>query len=50
MQLNWERKTEEFFNPPKDNCSAASIIVHYTVDGRPMSFICMFKLGCVSTG
>ena len=36
-------------NPLKDNCSA-KFKVHCPVDKRPMNFLCMFTLGCVSTG
>ena len=50
IQLNWKHKTKEFFNPPKDNYSATIIKVHYPVDGRHINFLCMFKLGCASTG
>ena len=36
-------------NPLKGNCSA-KLKVHYPVDKRPMNSLCMFTLGCVSTG
>ena len=34
-------------NPPKGNCSATTIRVHYIVDGRHVNFLHMFKLECV---
>ena len=48
--IKLEMKSKKFFNPPKGNCSAATIIVHYTVDERYMNFLYMFQLGMCLRG
>ena len=41
--IKLETKTKVFISSPKGSCSGTTIGVHYTVEGRHINFLCMFK-------
>ena len=47
--IEMETQDHRVLQPPKCNWLTTTISVHYIVDWRHMNFLCMFKLGCVST-